>query len=68
MATRYQGDPFWLTAKFASTGRCGHEIKRGDRIFYYPKGKAAYCPQCSEARAADFNSAAADEDFYMSQY
>ena len=64
MARRYNGDPAWMTAKFSSTGACGHAIRRGDEIFYYPRGKQAYCPDCSVAKSADFQSMAADEDVY----
>ena len=66
-ASSYRGDPFWMVAKYP--GRCGHSncddlIRKGDRIFYYPKTKTAYVGKHAEAAAADFASAVADEDAY----
>jgi hypothetical protein len=32
-----------IEAQFASTGACGHEIVRGDRIGWHPKLRKARC-------------------------
>lgn len=69
--TSYRGDPYWLDARFASACACGnpdHHIRKGDRIFYYPKGKKAFVGPCADANARDFESCVADEDFYNRAY
>jgi hypothetical protein len=61
------GDPHWLIARFAGKcAKCGAGISTGDRVFYYPNGRAAYSGKCAEAAAADFSAAAADERAYGS--
>lgn len=43
MSRRYRGDPYFMTARFAS--KCpetGKEIKKGDEIAYYPSSKKAF--------------------------
>jgi len=61
MMHKYARDPYWLTARFNSTCTCGQPITKGQRIFYYPNGRQALCPQCSEKASAEFSAAAADE-------
>jgi len=67
--TRYAQDPYWTTARFAgpSANRDGTPIKKGDRIFYYPKGRQSFVGAEAEAASADFESCAQDEDFYNAQ-
>jgi DNA repair protein RadC len=63
----YSGDPYWLRAKFSgSCSRCKKEIKRGDRIFYYPKTKDVFCDgaPCGTAESSSFEAAAQDEFYY----
>lgn len=60
---RYPRDPYWLTAKFESSCRCGTAISKGERIFYYPNSKTALCPSCSDEAARDFEALRFDEDF-----
>lgn len=66
-ASYYPGDPYWTTARrdgpCAAQG-CARGIKVGDDIFYYPKGRSAYCPIHAQGAEADFLSARGDEDFY----
>ena len=74
---RYERDPYWTTARFASRCRhsrtatpdstCGAPIRKGDRIFYYPASRSVRCEACGERAAADFNAHAFDEDVYASQ-
>jgi len=69
--TRYKGDPFWITAKYPSKcKKCGKEINKGAKAFYYPKGRAIYCdsPDCGQQASREFQAAAEDEDWYMGQY
>ena len=35
-----------IAARFASTGSCGHEITKGDRIGWHPKLKITQCATC----------------------
>jgi len=52
---RYSRDPHWLSAKFGSScKKCGNHIKTGDRIFYYPSTKSAYCEICGKSAERDF--------------
>jgi len=49
MGKRYRNmDPYWLEARFASECTCGAQIKKGDKIFYYPRGKMAVCEACGD--------------------
>jgi hypothetical protein len=56
------GDPYWLNARFTSKCSCGASIRKGDRIFYYPKSKKALCTSCGERESAKFDAARFDED------
>jgi hypothetical protein len=58
------GDPFWMFAKFNSTSANGEPIRKGDRIFYYPRAKAAYVGAEAERRAGEFQAARFDEAQY----
>lgn len=65
----YRNDPRWLFARYSGTCRkCEGRIRKGDRAWYYPKGKHIYCEPCGEPQAREFESAVADEDFYNSRY
>jgi hypothetical protein len=73
MSRRYSNqsrDPYWTTALFPGVcAKCGRDVKRHERIFYYPNGKKLYCesPRCGQAAAADF-SAVDDERSYGGGY
>lgn len=61
---RYSGrslDPRWITAKFSSDCRCGHLIRKGESVFYYPTSKTALCQSCGDEAARFFTAAAEDE-------
>ena len=61
---RYKGDPHWITVRYAGTcRRCGRALRKGDRAFYYPRGKDMYCEPtgCGGVAESDFRSAAFDE-------
>ena len=67
MVSHYNGDPVWISAKFDSNCRgCGLPIRRGDDIFWYPRGKTAYGSVCgcAEHHSGEFNSMRADEDVF----
>lgn len=42
-----------LTARFDSTGTCGHEIHKGDRIGWHPKLKKTQCAACWQRWVAE---------------
>ena len=59
-----KGDPYWLNARFSSTCTgCSARIKKGDRIFYYPRTGETYCQKeaCGGAASADFRAHVEDE-------
>jgi hypothetical protein len=50
-----RGDPFWLSAKYeGNCSRCQKAIYIGNRIFYYPRSKKAYCEGCGKTAEQDF--------------
>ena len=77
---RYKDDPFWMKSKYDGVSgeqrlpvqrrlrKGGIKFKKGDEILYYPKGKVIMVGKEAEQAWRDFQSAAQDEDFYMSQY
>jgi len=66
---RYRNmSPSWITARFTSTGACGHSIKWGEEIFYFPHGKKAYCHDCSESHANRYNAEHFDEMAYTGEW
>lgn len=77
---RYKDDPFWMKSKYDGVSgeqrlpvqrrlrKGGVKFKKGDEILYYPKGKIIMVGKEAEQAWRDFESAASDEDFYMSQY
>jgi len=74
MSRRYSNqarDPYWTTALYpCMCVRCGADIRRGARVFYYPNGKKCYCdtPRCGQAAAAEFSAMVADERSYGGGY
>ena len=77
---KYKDDPFWMKSKYDGVSgeqrlpvqrrlrKGGVKFKKGDEILYYPKGKVIMVGKEAEQAWRDFQSAASDEDFYMSQY
>lgn len=58
---RYIQDPYWTTAKFDSTTADGTRVKRGDRIFYYPRTRTVLVGEHAEQAAREFDAARFDE-------
>lgn len=60
----YKGDPYWTTARYAGKcTKCGTHVKRGDRIFYYPRCRSVYCAgPCGQAASAEFEEVTRLED------
>ena len=42
-----------IEARFASTGSCGHDISKGDRIGWHPKLKKTQCAACWQRWVAE---------------
>jgi hypothetical protein len=62
---QYLGDPRWITARFDSKCPCGNIIKRGERIFYYPRTRTVLCENpCGNKASAEFAASAMDEASY----
>ena len=62
-----KNDPYWLNARFASKcAKCSKVISRGERVFYYPLGKKAYCETCGQPMALEFALSVQDEGFMTS--
>lgn len=67
---KYAGDPRWITVRFDGVCQCGKPVRKGEKAFYYPKGKTL-CGSgcgCAERAEADFNSCAQDEAFQNGGY
>ena len=79
-STKYKGDPVWMKSKYEGVSgeqhlpderriRAGGEkFKTGDEILFFPKRKLILVGKKAEQAWKDFQAAAQDEDFYMSQY
>jgi hypothetical protein len=65
--SRYSGDPYWTTAKFNSTDANGRTVRKGDRIFYYPRTRTVLTGPEADKAAAEFAAAAQDEAFCSGQ-
>jgi len=77
---KYKDDPFWMKSKYDGVSgeqrlpvqrrmrKGGVKFKKGDEILYFPKGKVIMVGKEAEQAYRDFQAAAQDEDFYMSQY
>ena len=60
----YTGDPHWITARFDGVDVNQVQFRRGDRVFYFPRGKHIYAGAAGEAASQRFESERADEDVY----
>lgn len=64
MRTYRSTRPYWLNAKFASKCTCGKQIRKGDRIYYYPATHSAVCQDCGDKAAHELAAADFDEQVY----
>lgn len=61
----YQHDPRWIAARYGRTcAGCGAEIRKGERIYFYPLGQKSYGNSCGCGLRADrdFEAARFDEE------
>ena len=56
-----KGDPFWTHARFASTDANGLPVRKGDRIFYYPRTRKVLSGEAAEQASREFESMRFDE-------
>lgn len=57
-----KGDPYWLTARYrGECAGCGTAIRKGDRAFYWPKGKRLECKTCGDVSDRRFVAECDDE-------
>lgn len=64
-------DPHWITAKLACRcAKCGTDVAKGARGFYYPSSRQVYCAgeNCGAQAARDFDAARSDEAAYQGGY
>ena len=61
-------NPYWTTAKFNSVTKDGEQVKKGDRIFYYPRTKTVLIGEKAEQASRDFDAACFDEAVYNGQW
>jgi hypothetical protein len=58
------GDPRWIRAKYPGVAQDGTPFKKGDEVLYWPKGKVFMVGKEAEQAWREFESQAADEEFY----
>lgn len=63
-----RNDPYWTIARFDSPMPDGTRIKKGERIFYYPKTKKVLAGEAAEQAARDFEAARFDEAQYSGNW
>ena len=68
MARYYSKDPRWLVARYPGRCKCGAEVKRGDRVFYWPIGKHVECSSCGAVSSERFELEAQDEAIYSGSW
>lgn len=67
MAGYVKGDPFWTRVRAMQEGRhcagCDTVLKRGERVFYWPKGHRIECGKCGAASERRFEAECALESW-----
>lgn len=61
--TAAYGDPYWMAAKYPGKAQDGTPVKKGDKVFYYPRTKTMLVGPKAEAAAREFGAMSFDEDF-----
>ena len=58
-------DPYWTVARFPSTcAKTGAQIRKGERIYYYPRTRTVLVGDAAEQAARELEAAKADEEAY----
>ena len=61
--TAAYGDPYWMTAKYPGKAKDGTPIKKGDKVFYYPRTKTMLVGPEAEKASREFGAMSFDDDF-----
>ena len=57
------GDPYWMTAKFPGKDSKGRPVRKGDKVFYYPRTKTMLTGEEAEKASREFDAAVFDEGY-----
>ena len=50
----YGGDPYWITLRYpAHCSKCHKPLARGERAYYYPRGKQVFGESCGHGQEAE---------------
>lgn len=63
-----KNDPYWMSARFDSIAEDGTQVRRGDRVFYYPSERKVYAGERAEAESRRFDAAVQDEAVFNGGY
>ena len=61
--TAVRGDPYWMEARYPGHDSKGRIVRKGDKVFYYPRTKTMLTGEEAEQAARDFESARFDEGY-----
>lgn len=59
-----RNDPYWTIAKFDSVSRDGAKVRKGEKIFYYPRTREVLTGEKGEQASRDFEASCFDEAQY----
>ena len=70
MRNHYQGDPYWMTARYpGKCAGCHRPFPKGEQVFRYKSGKVfAESCHCGDSESARFDEHARAEYAYCSGY
>ena len=57
------GDPYWMVAKYPGKAQDGTPVRKGDKVFYYPRTKTMLVGPKAEKASREFGAMSFDEDF-----
>jgi len=64
----YSNDPRWIRAKYPGVAVDGTSFNKGDEVLYWPRTKKIMVGKQAKEAWREFESLAADEEFYQQQY
>lgn len=56
-----RNDPYWMIARFDGKDTDGNAVKKGTRVFYYPRNRSMLTGEKAEQASRDFDAAREDE-------
>ncbi len=57
------GDPYWMTARFPGKDSKGRPVRKGDKVFYYPRTRTMLTGEEAERASREFDAAVFDEGY-----